>query len=62
MKIDSKPTLLRQELNPARMITSLWKHRDLARQLALRDLACRCRSSVGGILLAVGGPLILLAV
>ncbi len=62
MKIDSKPTLLRQELNPARMITSLWKHRDLARQLALRDLACRCRSSVGGILWAVGGPLILLAV
>lgn len=62
MKIDSKSVPLRQDLDPLRMAVSLWRHRDLTRQLAWRDLACRCRSGVGGFLWAIGGPLALLAI
>ena len=53
---------LHVHLNPVRMVAALWQYRDLARQLAWRDLMCRCRSGAGGIIWMIGSPLALLAV
>lgn len=53
---------VRKLLDPLAMVRNLWSHRQLAWQLARRDIVGRYRSSWLGLLWAVITPLILLAI
>lgn len=56
------PSGLARGLNPLLALRNLWAHRDLAWQLAQREVAARYRASQLGLLWAVLTPLVQLAI
>ena len=53
---------MRPALHPLEPLRSLWKHRDLVRQLTERDARSRYRGSAGGLFWMAFHPLLMLAV
>lgn len=52
----------RFEISPIEMVASLWRHRDLARQMIYREVMGRYRGSILGIVWSLFNPVLMLSV
>ena len=58
----SEPPALGEHFSPARMVRSIWGHRELIRNFAARELMERHKGAILGVAWNIASPLLTLAV